>query len=290
MVPKHLSSWSREQYHSLAATLHNAQARDGVKTILIASAVAGEGKTLTAANLALTFSEAWQRRVLLIDADLRRPSLHRLFRLHELTGLHDDMPRPLTRPGQHVRRVSGRLHVLTAGRPSATPMAELTSDRMRHVLEEARQSYDWIILDTPPLTLLADASLLVSLVDGAVLVVKAESTSLEQARRALQTIGKPKTIGVVLNASKRQTHVRDEDLEYYNRIAPADIRDIRDIHDVRDIHDLHDIHDVHGANAMRERRDGHDVPDLRDVHDVRNRHDMRDMRDARDMRGEEVLR
>src|SRR4029453_14829682 len=74
-----LSPAAREQYRLLAATLHNAQVSHGVKVILIASAVPGEGKTLTAANLALTFSEAYQRDVLLVDADLRRPSLHLLF-------------------------------------------------------------------------------------------------------------------------------------------------------------------------------------------------------------------
>ena len=222
---------SREQYHTLAAMLHNAQARDGVKTILITSAVAGEGKTLTAANLALTFSEAWQRRVLLIDADLRRPSLHRLFRLQELAGLRGEMTLPLLRPGSHVRQVTPRLGILTTGRPSATPMAELTSDRMRYVVDEARQAYDWIILDTPPLTLLADASLLVSMVDRALLVVKAQSTSLDQARRALQAIGKAKTLGVVLNASKQTPHLRDEDLEYYSHVLPAGGRDARDARD-----------------------------------------------------------
>ena len=67
---------SREQYRRLAATLHHAQAEHGLKVVMVASAVPGEGKTLTATNLALTLSESYQRRVLLIDADLRRPSLH----------------------------------------------------------------------------------------------------------------------------------------------------------------------------------------------------------------------
>ena len=74
-----LSPASREQYRQLAAILHNAQALSGVKAVMIASAVGGEGKTLTAANLALTFAESYQRRVLLVDADFRKPSLDRMF-------------------------------------------------------------------------------------------------------------------------------------------------------------------------------------------------------------------
>jgi protein-tyrosine kinase len=199
---------SREQYHKLAATLHNAQGLSGMKAIMIASAVAGEGKTLTAANLALAFSESYQRRVLLVDADLRRPSLHTLFTLDQVNG-------------PALRQVTPRLGILTSGRPTAAPIAELASERMRHVLDEARQAYDWIIVDTPPLTLLADASLLVSMVDGAVLVVKAASTPVDLVKRAMQVIDKDKTLGVVLNASRRSPHAGYGDVEYYQRLAAA---------------------------------------------------------------------
>jgi Mrp family chromosome partitioning ATPase len=82
-------------------------------------------------------------------------------------------------------------------------MAELASERMRRIVQDARQTFDWIIVDTPPLTLVADASLIVSIVDGAVLVVRAASTSLDLAKRAVETLGRPKVLGVVLNASRR---------------------------------------------------------------------------------------
>src|SRR5690348_8021689 len=80
---------SREQYRRLAAVLHDAQADKGLRVVMIASALAGEGKTLTACNLALTLSESYRRRVLLIDADLRRPTIHSVFRLDAATGLSD---------------------------------------------------------------------------------------------------------------------------------------------------------------------------------------------------------
>jgi protein-tyrosine kinase len=215
-----LSPASREQYRHLAATLHNAQTITGLKAIMIASAVAGEGKTLTAANLALTFAEAYERRVLLVDADLRRPSLHRLFPADDRqAGTPVTASRAWT---GHVRQVTPRLGILTREQPSASPMADLTSDRMRQLIHEARRTFDWIIVDTPPIALLPDASLLASVVDGAVIVVKAGSTPLEFVRRAVDAIDPPKRLGVVLNAVTRPTRdARYGYGQYYGRIETS---------------------------------------------------------------------
>ena len=213
VVDHNMSPASREQYRRLAAVLHDAHNTAGLRVIMVASAVAGEGKTLTASNLALTFSESYQKRVLLIDADLRRPSLHSVFRLDTAMGLGDG----LLSSGQTkmlVRQVSARLAVLPAGRPSSDPMAGLTSDRMRRLLEEAKQSFDWVILDTPPVMLLPDANLLASMVEGAVLVVRAESTPFELVKRAADAIGRPRILGVVLNrADSAGSH--EDHYQYY---------------------------------------------------------------------------
>ena len=213
VVDTNMSPASREQYRRLAAVLHDAHNTSGLRVIMVASAVAGEGKTLTAANLALTFSESYQKRVLLIDADLRRPSLHSVFRLDTAMGLGDG----LLSSGETkmlVRQVSSRLAVLPAGRPSSDPMAGLTSDRMRRLLEEAKQSFDWVILDTPPVMLLPDANLLAAMVEGAVLVVRAGSTSHELVKRAADAIGRSRILGVVLNRAEGSGSHEDH-YEYY---------------------------------------------------------------------------
>jgi capsular exopolysaccharide synthesis family protein len=189
---------SREQYRKLAATLHQAQAVSGLKVVMIGSAVAGEGKTLTSSNLALTLSESYKRRVLLIDADLRRPSLHSVFGVDGMTGLSEGLASPEDRRFP-VHQVSPFLTVLPAGRPSADPMASLTSDRMRRLIEEARGGFDWIIVDTPPVGLLPDGHLLASMVDGVILVVKASETPYPVVVRALESIGRERILGVVLN-------------------------------------------------------------------------------------------
>ena len=196
---------SREQYRRLAATLHHAQAASGLKVVMIASAVQGEGKTLTATNLALTMSESYQRNVLLIDADLRRPTLHTVFAVDNTSGLSEGLT-SRTQNQLPVRQVSPRLAILPAGRPSSDPMAGLTSERMHQVIDEARGVFDWVIIDTPPVVLLTDANLLSAMVDGAILVVKAESTSSDFVNRALAAIGRERVLGVVLNRATESPH------------------------------------------------------------------------------------
>lgn len=199
VVDAHMSAASREQYRHLAAVLHDAQAASGIKVVMIASAVAGEGKTLTASNLAMTFSESYRKRVLLIDADLRRPTLHQVFKVAAASGLSEGLtgnePAKLI-----VRQITPSLSLLPAGRPNADPIECLTSERMRHVVREARESFDWVIIDTPPLVLLSDAHLLAPIADGVVMVVRAKSTPYDLAKRAVDAVG-GRLLGVVLNAA-----------------------------------------------------------------------------------------
>jgi capsular exopolysaccharide synthesis family protein len=188
---------SVEQYRRLAATLHGLQQQNGIKVLMVTSSVPREGKTLTSTNLALTLSESYQRRVLLVDGDLRRPFVHEVFGIRNDRGLRDGLlgdgvSLPLMQIGSH-------LTVLPAGRPDSDPMAALVSERMRAILREAAERFDWVILDTPPVGLLSDASLIAGLVDGVVFVIGAGSTSVSVVDRALTAIGRDRVIGTVLN-------------------------------------------------------------------------------------------
>ena len=203
VIDTHTAPASREQYRRLAAALHRAQAHSGLKAVMVASAVASEGKSLTAANLALTLSESYRRNVLLVDADFRRPSQHTMFQIDGSPGLMDALKSDGTKLPVH--RISDHLTVLPAGRPTSDPMAALTSGAMKHVLHDARETFDWVIVDTPPVGLLADAHLLASMVDGTLLVVRAESTPYTFVQSALEAIGPDHLLGVVLNgASERR--------------------------------------------------------------------------------------
>jgi capsular exopolysaccharide synthesis family protein len=190
-----------EQYRRLAASLHHAQADRGIRTVMICSALGGEGKSLTATNLALTLSESYRRRVLLVDADLRRPSLTRVFGLPEASGLSDGL---LSEDDRRlaVTQLSAYLTLLPAGRPTSDPMSSLTSNRMKHIVSEAREAFDWVIIDTPPIALLSDASLLGAMVDAAVLVVRAGHTPLDAVKKALDTLHRRRVMGIVLNRTE----------------------------------------------------------------------------------------
>ncbi len=200
--PDHVSV---EQYRRLAARLHLAQAASGMKVVMIASALAGEGKTLTAANLALTLSESYERDVLLIDGDLRRPSVHELFRLQNVAGLNDGLR--AERDGKvPLVHWSSHLTLITAGRPEPDPMKVLVSEKMRRVIGEASQRFDWVIIDTPPVGLLTDASLFSAMVDTVVLVVEAGRTPYADVQRTVQALGRDRIFGVVLNRVLRHVH------------------------------------------------------------------------------------
>lgn len=215
VVDRRILPVAREQYRRIAAILHDAQASRGLRVAMIASAVASEGKSLTASNLALTLSESYRRRVLLIDADLRRPALHRTFRIDAASGLADGLD-PTSQGRLIVRQVLPNLAVLPAGNPVPDPMARIISERMRQLIEEASKTFDWVIIDAPPMMLLPDAHLLASMVDAAVLVVKAGSTPHHLVKRTIDAIGKQRILGVVLNRGEvLPGDGYDDDQDYY---------------------------------------------------------------------------
>jgi capsular exopolysaccharide synthesis family protein len=198
VVDDETSAASVEEYRRLATSLHLMQTQTGLRTLMISSALPRDGKTLTSTNLALTLSEGYKRRVLLIDADLRRPSIHEVFRVPNSVGLVDGLrgDGPVSLP---YIEVSNYLTILTSGSPDAAPMAGLTSARMRTVLDEARRHFDWVILDTPPVGLISDANILGGLVDGVLLVIGAGATPYPAVQRALSEFGRDRILGIVLN-------------------------------------------------------------------------------------------
>jgi protein-tyrosine kinase len=192
---------AREQYRRLASSLQEVQAERGVKVVMVTSALTDEGKTLTAANLALTLAESFNRKVALIEADLRRPAIHSLFGLNggsqSVGELFAEGPVPLV-------QVRPTLAVFAPSDRMADPITALSSARMREILGAVRSSFDWVVLDTPPVGLLPDAHVLSSLVDGVLLVVAAGRTGYPAAQRACQVLGAHRVVGVVLNRAERR--------------------------------------------------------------------------------------
>jgi non-specific protein-tyrosine kinase len=189
-----------EQFRRLAASLHHLQSNRSIRIVMVTSASAGEGKTLTTMNLALTLSESYGRNVLLVDADLRRPALHELARVPNLTGLNDVLAAENGRKVP-VFSLSDRLTLAPAGPPTSDPMGALASERLRRILEEGSQRFDWVLVDAPPVMPIADAGLIVPNVDGVLLVVRAGHSRYEAVDRAIEELGRDNILGVVLNAA-----------------------------------------------------------------------------------------
>ena len=210
------STVSIEQYRRLAAMLHEEQVDSGLKVVMLTSALPGEGKTLTAVNVGLTLSESYARRVLIIDADLRVPSVHATFGVPNGRGLSDAIrgEAPLS-----FTEVSNGLSLLTAGAPGATPLAGLTSPRMKAILEECASRFDWVLIDTPPIGVLPDAQVLARLSGAVIFVVGAGSTPAATVERAIAELGGPDAVfGVVLNRVEER---RVPDSGYYGHYQSA---------------------------------------------------------------------
>jgi protein-tyrosine kinase len=191
-----------EQYRHLAAVMHHAQKASNVRSVMVTSALPAEGKTLTATNLALTLSESYQKRVLLIDADLRRPRMKEMFALPHAEGLTDSLA--TRREGKlPVQQVTPTLWVLTAGAVLPDPMSLLVSPAMKQLLEDAKDAFDWVVVDTPPIAILPDANLLASMIDTTLLVVSAKSTPYPMVQRAAEAVGTNRILGVVLNRAEK---------------------------------------------------------------------------------------
>jgi capsular exopolysaccharide synthesis family protein len=191
-----------EEYRKLASVLHHAQAAHGLKVLMVTSAAAGEGKTLTSVNLALTLSRSFHRRVLLIDCDLRKPTVHTIFGLENTAGVIDAL-RSNDDPKVHLVQVLPRLTLMLSGGLAADPITLLSSDVVPNLFRDVSEMFDWVIVDTPPAGVLPDCSLLAPAVDAAVVVVGAFETPYPLVQRAIEAIGRDKVIGAVMNRAER---------------------------------------------------------------------------------------
>lgn len=199
------------------------------RTVVVTSPCAGDGKTLVASNLAVALSVADQR-VILIDADLRRPRLHEVFGMEQDGGLTNlligDAP-----ASKLIRHTSApRLHLLTCGSLPPNPAELLDSRRFRSLIDQLGQHYDWVIFDSPPVLPVTDAIILANMSSAVILVAAADRTPLQAARTAIEQLGKARAhiLGAVLNrvdldrrAYYYDRYYRRDDEGYYHRAVKS---------------------------------------------------------------------
>ena len=196
-----LEALTREERIKLVQRVFLLPGADAPHVVVFSGVEAGDGSSWICAHVGETLASQVQGAVCVVDANLRTPSLHRYFGTEKLSGLTDAITQ-----SQHVRDFArqlpgGHLWILTSGSQSSDPGAVLTSERFRSLLNELRAEFDFVVIDAPSVNLYADAILLGKLTDGVVLVVQANSTRRETARKAKESLesAKVKLLGAVLN-------------------------------------------------------------------------------------------
>ncbi|MGD0868078.1 MAG: CpsD/CapB family tyrosine-protein kinase [Bryobacteraceae bacterium] len=205
-----------EEFRTLRTRLNHLQTLQPLHSVVVTSPSPAEGKTFTAVNLALAESNLAESSVLLGDFDLRRPIIHNLFQIERAPGLSDYLTGRCTFP-QALRHIEGMdLYLLPAGSPVKNPLELLNLRQVKSLFEELPRSFNWAIFDTPPLLFSADANLLATLADGAVLVVKIGSTTFDNVTRAMQSLCENNVLGIVANGA-RASELYSKYTYYYSK-------------------------------------------------------------------------
>ncbi|WP_087974151.1 CpsD/CapB family tyrosine-protein kinase [Oceanobacillus rekensis] len=194
-----------EQYRTVRTNLQFASVDEEVRCIMLTSAGPAEGKSMTTANLAVVYAQQG-KSVLLIDADLRKPTVHYTFRLDNLKGLSNVLVGDIPLKDAAVASDVDNLDIISCGPIPPNPSELLGSKRMQHLIREAREVYDVVIFDTPPVLAVTDAQILSTFVDGSILVVRSKSTEFEAAQKAIEALESvnAKILGTVLNDREKK--------------------------------------------------------------------------------------
>jgi protein-tyrosine kinase len=195
-----LSVHGAEQFRTLRSRLYQLRASQSLRTLLVTSAIPGEGKTFVTANLAQAIVRQPDRRALIIDADLRRARLHLPLGAPTSPGLTDYLRGEADEMAVIQHGQEGNLCFIAGGNEVTDPSELLSNGRLGKLLDRVAPVFDWVILDSPPCVPIADASILANLCDGVLLVVRAGTTPSEAAQRAQQELNGKNVVGVVLNA------------------------------------------------------------------------------------------
>jgi protein-tyrosine kinase len=204
-----ISSQISEQYKILRTNILGLNHRKPLKTILITSALAAEGKTVTALNLASTFAQKENSKVLLLEADLRKPKVYSYMGLDIKNGLSEILTKSDSLDSAIYSTELPNLKIIPAGKQlPPNPSELLVSSQMQNTLEELNKRFDHIIIDSPPVIPVTDASILGALSDGVILVVKAGSTNREAVTRAetLLSNARAEVIGFIITTIKDYPH------------------------------------------------------------------------------------
>lgn len=211
-----LKNPATEAYRVIRTSIQFAQAGKELKTLAVTSCMPNEGKSITVANLAVVLTQAG-KSVLLLDCDMRNPTVHKNFNLSNKVGLSSCISMG-TALSDAVQKTSIEgLYALTGGVIPPNPSELLGSEQMKNVLQRAKEQYDYVLIDTPPVMPVTDALIVSRFVDGMILVIASAEVKVEMARdvkKQLQHAG-ANILGVVLNKVRSEHHGYGYGYYYY---------------------------------------------------------------------------
>ncbi len=194
-----------EKVRVLSVKLSQARRNKQLSRVLLTSCVQGEGKTVMSANLGITLARQSKHRTLIIDADLRRAGLAHLFSTPSTPGITEWWRGKLP-PEKMLRKADGfPLFFLASGAPAEQPLEILESQRFAELITQLSPHFEWVIIDSPPFAPLADASVLATLTDGTVFVVRENLTPTKLLRATMESFDAHKLLGFVVNESSTPT-------------------------------------------------------------------------------------
>jgi len=211
------NSPATEQYRILRAHILSFNKENNMKTILITSCLPEEGKSTISSNLSICIANGINEHALLIDCDMRRPNIHKLFGLNSSTGLSNYLSEDIPLSQILNKTEVEKLTILPAGAPPDNPSELLSSRKMTDLIREVRTRYDerYIIFDSTPVHQTPDPAILAKHIDGIILVVKAGKTNREIVARTIESLGKEKILGVVFNMAQEPIKSYYYNYNYY---------------------------------------------------------------------------
>jgi capsular exopolysaccharide synthesis family protein len=193
-----------EKFRTLRSRLYRVRESQPLRRLLVSSAIPAEGKTFVSANLAQVLVRQGESRVLLIDADLRSPRLHKIMGAPSTPGLADYLQGDYTEWEVIHRGKEDGFYFLPAGKHVTHPAELIASKKFKTFLADVSELFDWIVIDSPPALPVSDASVLATMVDGILFVVRAASTPAEVSARGCRELQDGHIIGVVLNGLEKE--------------------------------------------------------------------------------------
>lgn len=201
-----------ESYRKVAANIEFANIDNNIKTIMVTSSLASEGKTTTISNLASVMTDS-KEKILLIDLDLRKPSVHKQFNVSNKNGLTDLL---MNKDGykNYVNNVYAGLDIITSGKIPSNPSEIINSKAIKELIKEVSIDYDYIFIDTPPVALVSDPITISTFSDAVILVIAHSETEKEVAKKSIENLRQVNAniIGTILNKVPTTKHNK----YYYN--------------------------------------------------------------------------